>query len=243
MSWEQAHAIAAAAARPYNLCFKLMLEAGWGIGEFLKFNTQDTWDQIKRFLAKNDRTEYFRYDFPSRKKNRYQFYSLIPIANLREIVDVVEVPIKASRGLNYPEQKRTYDSAKGVVLNTEKYHCSAIYLDNAWRTAKKRAPTQLAGSPPIHELRDTFRTRATQAGCATEAAEFAMGHTIDPLGYNKCFYDEKWMWTQLRKIHSPATVTEEALESRDQRIRDLEKQVAQLTGLYETIAKSQITKV
>jgi integrase len=227
MTWEQAHAIAAAAGRPYNLCFKLMLECGWGIGEFLKFNTRENWEQIKRFLAKNDRAEYYRHDFASRKKNRYQFYSLIPVTVLKEIIAVVETPIKASRGLNYPGQHRTYDGAKGVVLNQEKYHCSTLYLENAWRTAKKRAPIQLTGSPTVHELRDTFRTRATQVECAPEAAEFAMGHSIDPLQYNKIFYDEKWIWKNLRKIEN-GIVTETDLQQRDETIRQLQQQINDL---------------
>ena len=196
MSWEQAHAIAAAASRPYNMIFKLMLESGWGIGEFLKFNTAENWEHLKQFLAKNDRAEYYRHDFTSRKHNAEPFYTLVPTATLKDILAIAEeVPIKASRG--------AVRKLKGVILNTEQYHRSTLYLESAWRTAKKRAPTQLMGSPTVHELRDTFRTRATQANCAPEAAEFAMGHSIDPLGYNKCFYDEKWMWTELRKISAP----------------------------------------
>jgi len=63
LTWDEALAVCNAASKPYNLIFKLMLESGWGIGEFLKFNTAENWERLKQILAKNDRAEYYRHDF------------------------------------------------------------------------------------------------------------------------------------------------------------------------------------
>ena len=210
MTWQEAERICGAASRPYNLIFQLMLECGWGIGEFLKFNTVETWQQIRNHLTKNPQAEYYRHEFPARKRNTHPFYTLIQTARLKEILSLTPVPIKASRGLWKVKGVKQPKRNDTLTLNMEGWNPARQYLENAWRTARRRAPVKLAGKPTIHELRDTFRTRATQAGCAPEAAEFAIGHTIDPLGYNKCFYDEKWMWNELRKISAPNEAIDES---------------------------------
>ena len=138
LTWEEAHAIVAAAARPYNLCFKLQLHSGWGIGEFLKFNNENTWTSVKAQLAKEPGKEYYRHDFSGRKKNTNEWYSLVPTSVLREVLDVVTVPIRATHGYIFEGERRTHKS-KGIVLNVEDYHSARIYLEKAWITARKRA--------------------------------------------------------------------------------------------------------
>jgi uncharacterized membrane-anchored protein len=53
-----------------------------------------------------------------------------------------------------------------------------------------------------------------------------MGHVVDKLGYNKCDRDEKWLWSELSKIHGPIAVTEEELTKRDAEIAELKERVA-----------------
>ena len=241
LSWDQAHAIILAASKPYNIAFNLMLNCGWGLGEFLKFNTESTWQNIKASLAKEPKAEYYRHEFTSRKKNRRKFYSLIPASLLRETIALTPVPIRASHGYIFEGERRTHKT-KGIFLNADKYHSGRIYLEKAWITARKRAAISVEGIPTVHELRDCFRTRATLVGCAPEAAEFAMGHTIDRLGYDKCFYNEPWMWQNLRKIYGPAAATESALQERDKIIEAMQQQIKTLEGQFETIMKARITK-
>lgn len=219
MRWDQALAICGAASRPYNLMFKLMLHCGWGIGEFFDFNTQETWENIKRHLSSNPTAEYYRYDFPQRKTNTEAFYSLIPTTVLRDILQLsVELPL-STKGSK---------SRRGVPLDKAHYHTSQENADAAFNTARNKAPVTVQGKPTPHDLRDTFRTRADFVGCSNSAAEFAMGHQIDPLEYKKTYYDEAYMWNELKKIYGSAPVTEVELQSRDKTIAEMQQQIEML---------------
>ncbi len=232
LGWDQAHAIIHAASKPYNICFNLMLNCGWGLGEFLKFNTESTWQNVKASLAKDSKKEYYRHEFSSRKKNRRRFYSLIPADLLREISALIPVPIRAAYGFTFEGEQRAHKT-EGILLNADNYHAGRVYLQKAWITARKRAAISVEGIPTAHELRDCYRTRATLVGCAPEAAEFSMGHSIDPLGYNKCFYNEVWMWENLKKIYGPTVATESALQERDKIIQRMQDEIKTLQDSEE----------
>ena len=242
LTWEEAHAIVAAAARPYNLCFKLMLHCGWGIGEFLKFNNEDTWNSVKGQLAKDPSKEYYRHDFSGRKKNTNEWYSLVPTSVLREILDVTAVPMRATHGYIFEGERRTHKT-KGIVLNVEDYHSARVYLEKAWITARKRAPVTVKGQPTLHELRDTWRTKAAFVGCADDAAEFGMGHTIDPLHYKKVYMREKWMWENLRKVEGPI-LTENDLQQRDEVIQRMQESIDELKkGRTGPLSKEDVARM
>lgn len=213
LTWDQALAICAAASRPYNLLFKLMLHCGWGIGELLYFNSEETWDRVRSYLASNPSAEYFRQDFPPRKSNPEGFYSLVPTMILREIMGLgIPLPLRSKGRVVQGIQN------EGVPLDTKHYHTAGEYTGSAWRTALHRAAVTVQGEPTQHDLRDTFRTRAEFVACSGSAAEFAMGHQIDPLEYNKCFHDERWVWNELKKIYGPTAVTEERIETLEKRL-------------------------
>lgn len=225
LTWDQALAICAAASRPYNLMFKLMLHCGWGIGEFLAFNTKETWDRVKSYLASNPSAEYFRQDYPPRKTNPEGFYSLVPTMILKEMIGLgIPLPL-CSKG-------RVVSGIQhdGVPLDMKHYHTAGEYTASAFNTARHRAAITVQGEPTQHDLRDTFRTRAAFVNCASDAAEFAMGHQIDKLQYNKAYYDESWVWTELKKIYGPVALTEVEYERRDKEtksiLQDLQAQVS-----------------
>jgi len=44
----------------------------------------------------------------------------------------------------------------------------------------------------VHELRDVFRTLWEKSSGKGAAAEYFMGHTVDPLEYNKAYSDEEY---------------------------------------------------
>ena len=208
MTWDQARRVIDAASLPYSLIYKLMLHSGWGVGEFLKFNTADTWADIKRYLAERPNAEYYRYNFSGRKRSRHQWYSLVRTDILKEIIANLDVPIRGARGDSVPLDKAHIRSAEA-------------YFSSAFKTALKHSPVRLNGRPTTHELRDTYRTRASFVGCDRDAAEFSMGHLIDPRGYNKCYTDEAWMWAELKKIHGPAVATEAQVQAQAQELTSL----------------------
>ena len=216
--WKSGLAICAAAGKPYGLIFKLMLHAGWGAGEFLKFNTVENWDFVKKNLQNGESHEYIAIDFKGRKKNKTRFYSLVPTFLLREILASTTVPIRASHGYIFQDGRKIHQT-QGIPLDMANHDSARIYLEQAFNTAAKRASQSIIvkGRPTLHTLRSIFRTQASKMGCDGAAAEFAMGHTVDPLGYNRCYSSKAWTWKNLKLIWeepTPAAISQVAEENK-----------------------------
>lgn len=246
LSWDDAQKVCDAASSPYNLIFRVMRDSGWGSGEFLQFNKQQTWNAVKaKLTAPTPDQPYFRFGFKGRKKNRKPFYSLIPLKVLKDAV-----ALEAKGKIKLPLSHRGRTGKTLSPLDDSHITTNRRYLSSAFRTALGRAAVILTqGSPTPHELRDSFLTRAIQTGCSASAANFVMGHVVDKLGYDKSSKDEAWLWSELSKVHGPAAVTEDALASRDARMQTLESEnktlkakLDSLEGRFETLAKAKFKK-
>jgi integrase len=221
ITWEQALKVCDAASKPYNLMFRLMLHCGWGTKEFLTFNTKETWDDISAYAMNPTNPDFYRYSFKGRKEKGRStpFHTLIPMMIIREILQSgITLPFSRNVGLSpvtKKGEKRQSTQPKPFDMNT--YFTSGRMMSAAFTTAMGRAAIgRVIGSPSKHDLRDAFRSRAAKVACAADAAEFAMGHRIDPLNYNKCMYEEDWLWGELKKIYGPAAATEaQVAEVRD----------------------------
>jgi integrase/uncharacterized protein YbcI len=231
LKWEQATAICARAGKPYSLIFRLMLHTGMGSGEFLKFNTEQNWQHIKKVLE-NHPGEYVRVEAKGRKKNRTPFYHLIPTEILKDILANVPVPIRASHGYIYQDGRRTHKTI-GVPLDMPHLGSARIYMEKAFETALKGAAAgEINGKPSLHELRDCFRTQAHRTECDHYVAEFALGHEIDKLGYDKVYYDEHFVWENIKKIYGPTLVQIEEVTVQN-------KELSQRVIALENIVKTQ----
>jgi len=250
LTWDEAQKVCDAASSPYNLVFRIMLHSGWGAGEFLQFNKEAIWAAVKAKLATGGNGDYFRFGFKGRKKNRRPFYSLIPTKVLGEAVALeaqgkIILPLSAGGPTikdeeGKPKKEKTREELtkemSGLPLDDSNIETTRRYMESAFKTALRRAPIILTqGSPSLHELRDTFLTRAVQVGCSDSAANFVMGHALDKLGYNKCDRDEAWVWSELRKIHGPAFVTEDRLEESVETITKLKEEVAYWKGTVKNL--------
>ncbi|MCJ7631688.1 hypothetical protein MUP77_04705, partial [Candidatus Bathyarchaeota archaeon] len=51
----------------------------------------------------------------------------------------------------------------------------------------------------LHELRDLFKTQFSKSPAKLMVADYCLGHSIDPLGYDKSFRDEKFFRDEYRK--------------------------------------------
>lgn len=235
LTWDQALAISGAASKPYNLVFKMMVHVGWGAGEFLKFNTAQNWQHIKDELGNGNGQEYVRVEMPrGRKKNRKPFYSLIPVGLLKEILaSGIQIPITASHGYALDQNHKRTNKVAGIPLDMAHHGSARLYLEKAFATALKRAPITVTGKPTPHELRDTFRTRAQRMACEGTVAEFAMGHEIDPLGYNKIYVDEAYVWENLKKIYGPGAATPAQMAEVSEEIQQLKETVARERNLRQ----------
>lgn len=189
-TWQDAEKLINVAEPPYNIIFRLLRDCAWGITEFLKFNTESSWHAIGTFLQENPTAEYYRHDFDFRKGNPRPYYTLIPAGILREILES-----KTVLPLGTPRKK---------PLQLSSYKNSKTYIETAFKRALEKsgftAPKPFPDNPSPHDFRDAWATQAEDRELAPAAQKFVMGHTVDPLNYNKCYNNEAWMWKQLRKI-------------------------------------------
>lgn len=226
LEWDQALAICAAASKPYNLVFKMMLHCGWGAGEFLKFNTAKNWDRIKTELGNGNGPEYVRIDYSKgRKKNKKPFYALIPAELLKEVLaSGIQVPLAASHGYAVDQNHKRLNKVAGIPLDMAHHASARLYLEKAFATALKRAPITAPGKPTPHELRDTFRTQADWTHCESSVAEFLMGHEIDKNYYDKCCLGKKgeaYVWENLKKIYGPQPAQIEEVAKENQQLSEM----------------------
>ncbi len=50
-----------------------------------------------------------------------------------------------------------------------------------------------------HEIRDVLRSQWQKTNADKTVIEYMLGHTIDPLGYNKAYKDDAWVISEIRK--------------------------------------------
>ena len=212
MTWEQALKICDAATPPYRWIFRLQLHCGWGVGEFMKFNSKsENWQRAKK--AVDQGANFYRYEFPNRKRNPKPFYTLIPAFVLKEIFEAnSQFPLTTTRG---------------KALDPTNYHSSVVLFESAFRNAANRAALKLDPMPSPHEFRDTFKTHCTKSGVIREVSEFAIGHKLDPLGYEKCEEDVDFVWSELKKAFGPGAP--------DQRLLELKKENQKLQAQIDEL--------
>lgn len=209
-----------------------MLNCAWGVSEFLTFNTAETWNDVKAKLNGNGDVDYYRFNFTGRKSNEHEWYSLIPAAVLKDILSSdVEVPFRAPR-----TQERM--GKGGILLDMTRYNSVRRYMASAFKTGYRRSAVKTQGVPSAHELRDTFRTRASECRVSPDVAEFAMGHAIDDLNYNKVFYDAKYVWLELKKILLAGETTQQIQEQ----AQKLESQMGEIVKLREQLNQATLTE-
>jgi len=213
MKWEQALKICDAATPPYRWIFRLQAHCGWGIGEFLKFNSKaENWERARHGII--DGKEYFRFDFPGRKRNPKPWYTLIPTFVLKEIFEA--------------NSKFPLTTTRGKPLDPTNYHSSVVLLESAFKNAANRAALKFDPMPSPHEFRDTFQTHCTKSGVIREIKQFAMGHKVDPLGYEKCMGEDgkptdedlEFVWSEVRKAYGPGPVEIGKVKEENQELRE-----------------------
>ena len=98
-----------------------------------------------------------------------------------------------------------------------------------------------------HEIRDVFRSLWEKTPAKGSVAEFMMGHTVDPLFYNKAFRDEDWVMEQynlalpMLQIMSSDTpfgrVNGKTVTELLERIEQLEKKLRRANGMEERLMR------
>jgi hypothetical protein len=206
--------IADAAAPPYRWIYRMQLHCGWGIGEFFEWNRRENWEVARKALQEYPTPEYYRFEFSERKSNDQPFHTLIPGFVLHEILDATS---------SFPPK-----TEGGKPVNHENYGNSKACVDSAFKTALKRSGIKVSGHLSPHDLRDVFRTEATIQDFDYDAREFAIGHTVDPRGYDKCYSALGWLWKELSRIYKRQNVEElKAVARENEELRERVKKLEQ----------------
>ena len=174
-----------------------------------------------------------RVDIPERKDNKKDYYTFIG----RDAIDALVKYFENERG--WPKK------GEAVWLNTQRKALSiqgfqAMWLSMCRRAGlvqKQRGEKGSRFGFNAHETRDLAKTtlhlNALGKGFDLDACEYWMGHTVDPLGYDKFYKDEKRMREQyliaeefLNIISKPTIPTQVGIQSDE--IKQLQEQVNRL---------------
>ena len=201
----------------YRAIFLCMLMSGMGRNELIFWN-KEGYESLKEQLDHDLRI--IKIDLPGRKKgkNKRPFYTFIG----RDAIDALRVWLRirpkdaTTIFTNQYGDSVSHDSVGrywwrhlyylGLIKRQENY-------DHGFRHGKN-----------LHEIRDVFRSRWQKSGRAPEAAEFFMGHVIDPNDYNQAFRDEAYA-VSMDPDHIHVDEVDEMFTDRDKKIADMEEQL------------------
>ncbi|MFH0848629.1 MAG: hypothetical protein V1857_03930 [archaeon] len=196
-----------------------------------------------------------RLDLAGRKSNSKAWYTFIG----KDAIDTLRDYFEKERGWPKPDEPIWIDKIGNPF--------SVTALTGAWMSLTRRVGlipkkrgdqgTRYGYNP--HEMRDMAKsllhTQAKKDGFDMDCAEFWLGHTVDPLGYDKFFNDFEYVKKQyliaekyLNIISQPQegkVVKEQAerLQEIEERNRTLEKKFETLQALLQTqIAKLESSR-
>lgn len=234
----------------YRAMFLCMFQGGMGFGEVTYWSIHG-WDSLKRQLGRE--VYPIRIDLPGRKRSRNKrpFYTFIG----RDAVDALSIWLRMRpKGAESIFVNQFGKAIKPAVARAY-WTRHLVRLGLIEKPDGADSSTRYGKNP--HELRDLFRTRWQKSEADPLAAEFFMGHIVDPNGYNKAFRDQDYAekqyllaetWLNIisddpehipkREIFSLENQIKTLQTKRDSRMDELETRVKELTGMLRLIYDS-----
>ncbi len=224
----------------YRALFLCMFQGGMGVGEALYWN-ENGLESLQSQLR--DNVHHIKIDLPGRKKMRNirPFYTFIGKDALEALALWMEKRPNTSEFIFVSNRGKsvTYDLMFLYWIRNLK-RLGIIKPDQTGDTGSRYGKN-------LHELRDLFRSRWQKSGSSQNAAEFFMGHVVDPLEYNKAFRDVDYALREYRKAElwlnilseDPEKVSRERVNQQDRKIAFLEEQLLQQGKVLEAIQRAQ----
>jgi hypothetical protein len=181
-----------------------------------------------------------RIDLPERKMNQNEFYTLIG----KDAVDALVAYFENERGWPKPKEP--------IWLNTGgRGAVTAPTFRQAWLRLTRRIGVvpKKKGSPGVkygynphdtrHIAKSLLHTHAKAEGFDMDCAEFWLGHTVDPLGYDKFYLDQEYVRKQYLIAERYLNILSSPIDARRQedqeRIRQLEGKLAKVEELEKAL--------
>lgn len=227
----------------YQAMFLCMFQGAMGLEEITYWN-QNGWESLKQQL--DEKVKPVRVDLPGRKKARnvrpyHTYIGTDAITALRNYVDNHRP--KNSKVI-FPNRFGRAISKNALYLYWLR-HLRKLGLVSLPVEGVKNHRT---GKNP-HELRDLFRSQWEKSPASGTAAEYFMGHNIDPLEYNKAYRDQVWTRKEylnaeplLNIISSDrpyGKVSEDKVTAQENRIAELEAELAKRENALSKVLEKQ----
>lgn len=178
-----------------------MFQAGMGQDEFLYWN-EHGWADLEVHL-RND-PQVIKINLPGRKteRNVRPYYTFIGGDSIEAIRKWLphrpeEIIINGEYVQNpyiFTDQMKSQLTKAGLRKYWLRHLRKLGFVD-----PKKGEMHRSRTGKNLHELRDCFRTQWSKSGAKLEVAEYVMGHTIDPLEYDKSFRDVEFFKNEYLK--------------------------------------------
>ena len=213
----------------YRAIFLSMFQSGMGLGELIDWSNNG-YPDLKRQLDEGARVVKVELEGRKKAKNIRPYHTYIGRDGIAALKDYLATRTRV-------ESPAIFQSQRGVALReaTARWYWNERILTLGFTGGKKGKGTGIRYGKNPHELRDLFRTRWARSGINPEAAEYFMGHVIDPLGYNKLYEDEEYTRNQYLEVEPWLNLWSEDL---DKTIRA--EYSHQITQTNETIAELQL---
>ena len=216
----------------YQAIFLCLLAGGMGQEEFIWWSNNGL-DKLEKDLMNEERI--IRVDLPGRKSGRNQngYYTLIGGDALEALKNWMAERSSMIREKGVDTRSIFLNQFGGPINKPSVYTYWYRHLSKASLVVAIERQGNRTGKNP-HELRDTFRTLWEKSGAKSSVAEFAMGHVVDTLGYNKAHQDETWVRKEYRKAlpylnilsstRAYGQVSEDRVEELESQLREMQEQ-------------------
>ncbi len=224
----------------YRAVFLCMFQGGMGLDELKHWNHNGL-SKLQDALRGNPEVIRVNLSGRKRKKNIKPFYTLIGPDATKALKEWMNV--------RPPHTDFIFTNQHGDPLSGQSIryywtrHLEKLGFIQRVRDGKN---THRYGKNP-HEIRDVFRSLWEKTPAKGSVAEFMMGHTVDPLFYNKAFRDEDWVMEQynlalpMLQIMSSDTpfgrVNGKTVTELLERIEQLEKKLRRANGMEERLMR------
>jgi integrase len=226
----------------YRAIYLSVFMAGMGRGELIHWSNHGL-DSLREQLGRDE--SVITIELPGRKKLKYirPFYTFVS----GDALDALRAYwLQRPRG------------GSSIFLNKYGRPVDDLSLGQYWiRHLRRRGLVQglrqhglgrsFRTGKNLHELRDLYRTQWAKSPAKPEVAEFCMGHSIDPLEYNKSYRDREAYrreylkalpWLNVLTSHRPFRVVDEAEVDRlRERVDKYEAEAKKLVDLEQELAR------
>lgn len=233
LTLEEARKIILSSNPLYQAVFTCMFQGGMGAHELLYWSNNGL-KKLEEDLKGSP--QIIKVELPGRKgeENERPFYTFMG-------GDAIE-------GLKKYLVERPKDAGDAIFITRIREPINYFSLQSYWRDrllrlgiGPKFSKKGVRTGKGSHELRDLFRTQWAKSPAKAEVGEFFMGHTIDPLEYNKSFRDEKFYHGEYSKALPYLQILSSGRpfhQVDEEEVESLRREVERLKQIQETRRES-----